>query len=148
MLEPIIICPKCATEIPLTESLAGPLIAATRREYEERLSSQRSEITAREESVKAQAKALEASRLEIDAVVESRIATERSAIVEREAGKAKAAVATELENSSNQLRELEELLKQRDEKLQIAQAAQADVLRQQRELNDAKRELVCFGVEY
>lgn len=141
MLEPTITCPNCSTEIPLSESLAGPLIAATRKEYEDRLSSQRTEIAAREENVKAQAKALEESRLEIEALVESRVTMERSAIVEREAAKAKAVVAAELENNSNQLRELEQILKQRDEKLQVAQAAQADVLRQQRELSDAKREL-------
>jgi hypothetical protein len=37
MGEPIIVCPKCHSEIPLTESLAAPLLAATRREYERRI---------------------------------------------------------------------------------------------------------------
>ena len=31
MGEPIIVCPKCHSDIPLTESLAAPLLAATRR---------------------------------------------------------------------------------------------------------------------
>ena len=35
MTEPTIVCPKCGSEIRLTESLAAPLIAATRRQFEE-----------------------------------------------------------------------------------------------------------------
>ena len=42
--EPTIICPKCKTEIPLTESLAAPLLEATRRQYERKLSQKDKEI--------------------------------------------------------------------------------------------------------
>jgi hypothetical protein len=35
--EPTIICPKCKTEIKLTESLAAPLVESIRLDYEERL---------------------------------------------------------------------------------------------------------------
>jgi hypothetical protein len=41
MVEPTITCPKCKTEIKLTESLAAPLIEATRRQYEKRLAESR-----------------------------------------------------------------------------------------------------------
>ena len=34
MTEPVITCPKCQTEIKLTESLAAPMIESIRREYE------------------------------------------------------------------------------------------------------------------
>ena len=34
MTEPTITCPNCKTEIKLTESLAAPLIAETRRKFE------------------------------------------------------------------------------------------------------------------
>ena len=37
MTEPTIICPHCHTEIRLTESLAAPLVAATRLRYEQQL---------------------------------------------------------------------------------------------------------------
>ncbi|MGQ3686294.1 MAG: hypothetical protein ACUBOA_15015 [Candidatus Loosdrechtia sp.] len=37
MTEPMITCPKCATEIKLTESLAAPMIESIRGEYEQRL---------------------------------------------------------------------------------------------------------------
>jgi hypothetical protein len=38
MAEPTIMCPSCRTEIRLTESLAAPLIAATRAQFELQLS--------------------------------------------------------------------------------------------------------------
>lgn len=37
MTEPTITCPNCRTEIKLTESLAAPLIQATRKQFEEKL---------------------------------------------------------------------------------------------------------------
>lgn len=35
MTEPTITCPNCKTEIRLTESLAAPLLAATRKHFEQ-----------------------------------------------------------------------------------------------------------------
>ncbi len=35
--EPTITCPKCGTEIKLTESLAAPLIASPRLQFEKQL---------------------------------------------------------------------------------------------------------------
>lgn len=37
MAEPTITCPNCKIEIRLTESLAAPLIAATRKQFEDQL---------------------------------------------------------------------------------------------------------------
>ena len=37
MTEPTITCPSCKSEIKLTESLAAPLIAATRKQFEQQL---------------------------------------------------------------------------------------------------------------
>jgi hypothetical protein len=36
MNDPTIKCPKCGAEVPLTESLAAPMVAAVRKEYEDR----------------------------------------------------------------------------------------------------------------
>jgi len=44
MTEPTISCPQCKTQIKLTESLAAPLVEATRREYEERLEQSNAEF--------------------------------------------------------------------------------------------------------
>ncbi|MCA9453305.1 MAG: hypothetical protein KC584_11870, partial [Nitrospira sp.] len=47
----------------------------------------------------------------------------------------------DLDQKSKEIREIQEILKHKDEKLAEAQKVQADLLRKQRELDDAKREL-------
>ena len=48
MTEPTITCPKCQTEIKLTESLAGPLIESTRLKYEQQLAKKDAEVVKHE----------------------------------------------------------------------------------------------------
>ena len=48
MTEPTITCPNCKTEIRLTESLAAPLLAATRKDFELRLATKEQEVATRE----------------------------------------------------------------------------------------------------
>ena len=52
MTEPTITCPHCKTEIRLTESLAAPLLAATRQQFEQQLSQKDEEIAKREKSIR------------------------------------------------------------------------------------------------
>ena len=66
---------------------------------------------------------------------------ERGRLAKEEAEKAKRLVALDLDQKSKQLSELTEVLKQRDAKLAEAQRAQADLLKKERELADAKREM-------
>jgi hypothetical protein len=47
MTEPTIICPKCHEEIKLTESLAAPLIEATKQDFEQRLAQQKEAFEAK-----------------------------------------------------------------------------------------------------
>jgi hypothetical protein len=47
MTDPTLSCPNCRTEIKLTESLAAPLIADTRRRYEIQLAQKEAEVAAR-----------------------------------------------------------------------------------------------------
>ncbi len=50
-VEPTITCPRCRTEIKLTESLAAPLVESTRREYEQRLAQKDAEMARREQDL-------------------------------------------------------------------------------------------------
>ena len=52
MTEPTIICPKCKTEIKLTESLVAPLIETTRKQYEELLNQKDSDVAKREQALR------------------------------------------------------------------------------------------------
>ncbi len=141
MTEPTITCPNCKTEIKLTESLAAPLLAATKQEFEKRLAQKDADIVKRESTLREQEAALTKAKEAIDDQVAERVKQERSKIAAEEAKKAKLVAANELEQKTKEINELGEVLKQRDVKLAEAQQAQADLIRKQRELDDAKREL-------
>jgi hypothetical protein len=141
MTEPTMTCPTCRTEIKLTESLAAPLIADTRRRYETQLAQKEAEVAVREAAIRDQQARIASARQAIDAEVASRLDQERGKIAAAEAQKAKRLVATDLEARAKEIADLTEVLKQRDTKLAEAQQAQADLLRKQRELDDAKREI-------
>lgn len=145
MTETTITCPNCNSAVPLTESLAAPLIAATRKQFEAQLKQKDADIARREQGLKEQEQQLlDAKRSLEDQVkqqVEKQLQAERRRVVEEETRKAKQAAAAELEHKSRELTELHEVLKVRDAKLAEAQNAQAELIKKQRELDDAKREL-------
>jgi hypothetical protein len=141
MTDPTLTCPTCRTEIKLTESLAAPLIAATRRRYETQLAQKEAEVAAREAAIRDQQEKLASARQEIDAEVATKLDQERGRIAVAEALKAKRLVETDLEARANEIADLNEVLRQRDVKLAEAQRAQADLVRKQRDLDDAKREI-------
>ena len=145
MTEPTITCPNCKTVIRLTESLAAPLIAATRQQYEQQLLQKDEDVAKREQAIREKEKQVaEAKRTLDDQIadqVSAQLKTERARVMAEEAKKAKLASAAELETKVRELTELQEVLKVRDEKLAEAQNAQAELIKKQRELDDAKREL-------
>jgi hypothetical protein len=110
--EPIISCPNCKAEIKLTESLAAPLVEATRREYERRL------VQMQENLIKDR----------------ERIATD-------EARKAKLLLTGELEGKAREIGTLQQVLRDRDQKLAEAQRVQTQFLQKTRALDDKQREL-------
>jgi len=134
MTEPTIVCPKCKAEIKLTESLAAPLIESTRRDYEQRLSRMEADMAGREAAI---AKAKET----LDNQIAEKLGQERVKIAAEEAKRAHLALATDLEEKDKEIIDLQEVLKQREAKLSEAQKAQAELIRKQRELDDAKREM-------
>lgn len=145
MTEPTITCPNCKTEIRLTESLAAPLIAATRKQFEEQLSQKDAEVAKREEGIREKEKQIIEAKRNLDEQVADQVAAqlkaERAQVIVEESKKAKLAGAAELDAKVRELSEMQEILKVRDEKLAEAQKAQAELIKKQRELDDAKREL-------
>jgi hypothetical protein len=141
MGDPTITCPKCHHDIPLTESLAAPLLEATRRDFELRIADKDRNIADREKALRNQQAALEIARAEVDQQVFDKLQSERKRIAGEEAEKAKRLAATDLEQKDRELTDLQLVLKAREEKLAEAQQVQADLIRKQRELDDAKREI-------
>ena len=141
MPEPTVLCPQCKCEIKLTESLAAPLLESVRRDYEQRLLQKDGDIAKREKQIHERAALLQKEKESVEQVIAEKLLRERARISAEEAQKAKLALGTELDQKIKELNELQVILKQRDQKLAEAQSAQAEVIRKQRELDDAKREL-------
>ena len=145
MTEPAITCPNCKTEIRLTESLAAPLIETTRRQFQQQLAQKDDEIAKREQGILEKERQLTISKNKLDeqvaSQVEDQLKIDRARITAEESRKSKQAFANDLEQRSREVAELQSILKSQEAKLTEAQKTQADLLRKQRELDDAKREL-------
>ena len=145
MTEPAITCPNCKTEIRLTESLAAPLIETTRRQFQQQLAQKDDEIAKREQGILEKERQLTISKNKLDeqvaSQVEDQLKIDRARITAEESRKSKQAFANDLEQRSREIAELQAILKSQEAKLTEAQKTQADLLRKQRALDDAKREL-------
>jgi len=141
MTEPTFHCPNCNHEIRLTESLAAPIVAATRARYERQIADKETEIAAREKAAQETLAEVERARMAIDHEVAAKVSAERTQIAAQEAQKAKQLLGADLEASRKALVDAEAVLRDREIKLAEAQKAQAELIRKERELEDAKREL-------
>lgn len=109
-------CPKCNARVPLTESLAAPLVESTRRDFEAQL---RAKDTESERALTQQRKDIAAEALT----------------------KAQRQVLDQVTQQAEEIAELQDTVRIKNEKLDAAQSAQAQLLRKQRELDDARREM-------
>ncbi|MEI8384647.1 MAG: DUF2130 domain-containing protein [Nitrosomonadaceae bacterium] len=145
MTEAAITCPNCKTEIRLTESLAAPLIETTRRQFQQQLAQKDDEISKREQGILEKERQLTTAKNKLDEQVahqvEDQLKIDRARITIEESRKSKQAFSNDLEQRSREVAELQAILKSQEAKLTEAQKTQADLLRKQRELDDAKREL-------
>lgn len=141
MAEPTINCPKCGAEIRLTESLAAPMLAAIRKQYEDRLTAKDADIAKRESAVREQQAAVAKSQASIEEQVAAKLRAERTAIAAEEAKKARLALESDLSSKDRLITDLNETVKALNTKLTTAQMAEAELVRKQRELADAKREM-------
>jgi hypothetical protein len=157
--DPTLSCPNCGHAIRLTESLAAPLVAATRAEYEHRLAAQTEAVAAEKLVLSAQQQANERRAAELAAAAESQqeqvaravqqqvreqvqqqLSRDRKTIADEEAARARQEVDDELKaqkaNLAQQTRRIETLT----QKLTAAQAAEADLLKKEQEVGDKERE--------
>src|ERR1700737_4917535 len=125
MSEPTIVCPNCKTEIKLNESLAAPLIAATRQQYEQKMAAKDADVAKREAAIREQQENLHKEKEAIEEQVSAKLKVERDRITIEEVKKAKLLAATDLEQKTKEIADLELVLKERDGKLAEAQQAQA-----------------------
>lgn len=141
MNEPTITCQHCKAQIRLTDSLAAPLIRATRAQYEEKIAEKEAEVARRESAIRAQRAELARAVESIEQQVTTRFKNERERIAAEEAKKARLLLARDLESKSQEIADVQREVQERDNKLAEAQKSQSELIRKQRELEDAKREM-------
>ncbi len=154
--EPSLSCPKCGASIALTESLAAPLVAATKAQYEQQLHTQASSFAAEKQAVSTQQEANERRAAELKAAaqkqqqemakavqdgVQKQLVTERKTIAEQESIRARQQVEDELRAEREAAGLQTERIQALTQKLATAQAAQADLLKKEQLLEDRAREL-------
>lgn len=154
--DPALICPKCGESIKLTESLAAPLVAATRAQYEQQLADQAKNFQTEKQLVAKQQEAndkraaeLEASaRKQEQAVAQAvqdgiakQLAGERKKIAEQESARARQLVEDELKTERDAAALQKERIQDLNSKLTLARAAETDLLKKQQQLEDKEREL-------
>jgi hypothetical protein len=145
-------CPRCGNEFKLTESLAQPLIEKMQQDFRQQLAQKdqqaaqqleavRAKFQQQEEVLRAQREKLDADRAALEEKAAELAEQQRRKIAEEEARKARLAAAGELESKTRQLREYEIIMAANNAKLAEAQKAQAELLRKERQLDDARREM-------
>ena len=141
MEEPTIKCPSCGTAIKLTESLAGPLIENTRRDFEEKLRSKDKDIQQKLLALKKEQDEVVAARNDLDAEILKAVATEKEKIAIEEKEKAKKLAAMDLKRAEDEKQSLEEVLKEREAQLQKAHTKELELTRKQRAFDEEKRQM-------
>jgi hypothetical protein len=136
-----ITCPNCRTAFKLDESLAAPLLEATRKEYEQKLAAKDALVVEREAKLRADQEALSKRQAELEEQVAAKVNAEKTRIAAEKARKVRLLLENDLSEKDKALADMKEVLKVRDEKLAQAQKQQAELMKKQRELEDAKREL-------
>jgi hypothetical protein len=139
--EAILQCPNCNHEIRLTESLAAPLLAETRQRFQQQLASKDAEMERKTEALRLEREQIAKDREQIEDHVAKRLTAERAQLVAAESKKAREAAATELQAKEAEAAELRANLLTNNAKLAEAQKQQAELMRQQRALEEEKREL-------
>ncbi|OAE97129.1 hypothetical protein AYJ54_36110 [Bradyrhizobium centrolobii] len=134
-------CPNCNHEIRLTESLAAPLLAETRQRFQQQLASKDAEMERKTEALRLEREQVAKDREQIEDHVAKRLTAERTQLVAAESKKAREAAAAELQAKEAEAAELRANLLTNNAKLAEAQKQQAELMRQQRALEEEKREL-------
>jgi hypothetical protein len=127
-------CPKCGTQIPLTEALTGQIEQSIKLRYEAEAAEKAKELDKEKMSLKQKAKELEAKGQAIDEQVAEQLKTERKEIAEAERKKI-------IAEQSEQTKALEEELAEQKNKVRVANKKELVLLKKQQELEQAKENI-------
>lgn len=134
-------CPNCSSAIPLSESLAAPLIKAKQDEFKRQLQERDEQARQDRETIRAEREALEEKDRNIEAAIALRLEKQKKQLVAEQLAVAKRSFAEELAKSETSVAELKTEIERKNDQLADAQKEQAEFVRQRRDLEDAKRQL-------
>ena len=123
--EPHIPCPKCGHQIPLTESIAAPLLEAERRGFQTTLAAKEAEFARKADELRQQQDEVAKARANVEEQIKQRLETERRQVAAAEAKKARDAVASDLQARANEVAELQRTLESNNVKLAEGRAPNA-----------------------
>ena len=129
-----ITCPKCGAEFPLTEAVGQRVREQLAAEFAQQRQQQNAALADRERKLEAQATQLTAREQTLAQTVTRHLEAERQKLTATAARQAQEAVSLELADLRSQVA-------QQGSKLQDAQAAELELRRQKRELEDARQNL-------
>ena len=129
-----ITCPKCGAEIPLTEAVSHGVREQLESNYQKQRSELNSAITAREQKLTIEKAVLDHRAQSIDVEVAKRLEAERKKFVTEAARQAEKKLGTEINDLQSQLVD-------KNAKLKVAEAAELDLRKKHRELEEAKTRL-------
>ena len=141
--DPMILCPKCAIKIRLTDTLTEPILAATRKEYESKLVDQQRLFEDREKCLGDQEREINRRQLALDSEIQDRVRSVREQIAQEEAEKAQVAFNHQLQSGNEENAELRRVLAERDKKLAEARRVEVEIRRKERQLEEARLEMEC-----
>ena len=134
MNDPTLKCPKCGAEVPLTEGIAAPMVAAVRTEMQAR-------VDAAESAARAAKMDADIARADIERDIEFKVSEKAQLIQAQEAAKARQSMAADFACEQKIAVQAQQEAEALRVKLAEAQKAQAEALRKERELADREREL-------
>ena len=141
MSDPLIACPKCGTQIKLTESLAAPMIQAARLEDQEKLRAKEQAIATKEATFQRQSLELKAQKNNMEAQISKRLEGEQKRIAQDEKLRAQKAAQADIDARDRNMRDLQNQLNTQATKLETAQKAELAARQKERELTEREREL-------
>lgn len=134
MIDQNITCPKCGTEIPLTETLSQQIRESLRKEFETESKERETAINIREKQIREQHEEIKNARNAIDQQVEEKLNAEKLKI--KQAAKVEAEAVLQVE-----LKDLQQQIYDSKQKIEQAQNNELELRKKTRELEDQKKSL-------
>jgi hypothetical protein len=129
-----ITCPKCKTEIEITEVLSAQARSEVQAELEAQFAPQRQELEAQAKALGEQQAALKQDREKLDEELQTKLAKERKKLEASAQTKAREDLAVELQDRDRQLQEAQE-------KLKDAQKYELELRKRERDLAEKQEQL-------